>query len=529
MRNVDFLVIGSGIAGLSFALKAAKHGKVLIVTKANADESNTKYAQGGVAVVVDKEEDSFEKHIEDTLIAGDGLCDKQVVEIVVKEGPERIQEIIDYGTSFDRTNQGMFDLAKEGGHSESRILHYKDITGFEIERALLDNVRENPNIEILTHYFAVELITQHHLGKRVDRSSTDITCYGIYALNTESSVVEKILAKVTVMASGGAGHIYSNTTNPVIATGDGIAMVYRAKGKVRNMEFIQFHPTALYNPGEYPSFLISEAVRGYGGVLKNKKGEEFMHLYDKRKSLAPRDIVARAMDSEMKKSGDEFVYLDIRHRKKEDILNHFPNIYAKCLSIGLDMTRDMIPVTPACHYMCGGIKVDKNGRSSIQRLYACGECASTGLHGANRLASNSLLEATVFAHRIYVDAMQQFEENSIPDQIPEWDETDTHLLNEDILVIHNLRETQKVMSDYVGIVRSDFRLERAMRRLKLLYEETEGFYKRTKLSVKLCELRNVIQNAYLVVKSASIRKESRGLHYTTDYPVHAQETSDTVF
>lgn len=529
MRNIDFLVVGSGIAGLSFALKAAKHGKVLIVTKANADESNTKYAQGGVAVVVDKEEDSFEKHIEDTLIAGDGLCNKEVVEIVVKEGPERIQEIIDYGTSFDMTNQGMFDLAKEGGHSESRILHYKDITGFEIERALLDNVRQNPNIEILTHYFAVELITQHHLGALVDKSSTDITCYGIYALNTENNSVEKILAKVTVMASGGAGHIYSNTTNPVIATGDGIAMVYRAKGKVRNMEFIQFHPTALYNPGEYPSFLISEAVRGFGGVLKNKQGEEFMHLYDKRKSLAPRDIVARAIDSEMKKSGDEFVYLDIRHRKKEDILNHFPNIYAKCLSIGLDMTRDMIPVTPACHYMCGGIMVDENGKSSIDRLYACGECASTGLHGANRLASNSLLEATVFAHRIYVDAVEHFENNSIPGPIPEWDETDTQLLNEDILVTHNLRETQKVMSDYVGIVRSDFRLERAMRRLRLLYEETEGFYKKTKLSVKLCELRNVIQNAYLVVKSASFRKESRGLHYTTDYPVHAQEPHDTVF
>lgn len=529
MRNVDFLVIGSGIAGLSFALKAAKHGKVLIVTKANADESNTKYAQGGVAVVVDKQEDSFEKHIEDTLIAGDGLCDKEVVEVVVKEGPERIQEIIDYGTSFDMTNQGMFDLAKEGGHSESRVLHYKDITGFEIERALLAKVQENSNIEVLTHYFAVELITQHHLGEFVDRRSPDITCYGIYALNTENNNVEKIVAKVTVMASGGAGHIYSNTTNPVIATGDGIAMVYRAKGKVRNMEFIQFHPTALYHPGEYPSFLISEAVRGFGGVLKNKMGEEFMHLYDKRKSLAPRDIVARAIDSEMKKSGDDFVYLDIRHKSQEDLLTHFPNIYAKCLSIGLDMTKDMIPVTPACHYMCGGIMVDIHGRSSIQRLYACGECASTGLHGANRLASNSLLEATVFAHRIYKDAMEQFDRNSIPGNIPEWDETDTQLLNEDILVIHNLRETQKVMSDYVGIVRSDFRLERAMRRLKLLYEETEGFYKKTKLSVKLCELRNVIQNAYIVVKSASLRKESRGLHYTTDYPVHAREPHDTVF
>ncbi|WP_423148796.1 L-aspartate oxidase [Rubrolithibacter danxiaensis] len=528
MRSVNFLVIGSGIAGLSFALKAAKHGKVLIVTKANEDESNTKYAQGGVAVVVDKG-DSFDKHIQDTLIAGDGLCDKKVVEIVVKEGPDRIQEIIDYGTNFDKTNYGMYDLAKEGGHSEHRVLHYKDITGFEIERALLEQVHNNPNIEILTHYFAIELITQHHLGEFVDKKSDNIRCYGIYALNTRTNVVEKILANVTVMASGGAGHIYSNTTNPVIATGDGIAMVYRAKGKVRNMEFIQFHPTALYNPGEYPSFLISEAVRGFGGVLRNSKGEEFMHLYDERKSLAPRDIVARAIDSEMKKSGDDFVYLDIRHRSKDEILIHFPNIYAKCLSIGIDMTKDMIPVTPACHYMCGGIMVDENGRSSIQRLYACGECSSTGLHGANRLASNSLLEATVFAHRIYVDAVENYQKNTIPDTIPEWDETNTRLSDEDILVTHNLRETQKIMSDYVGIVRSDFRLERALRRLGLLYDETESFYKRTKLSIKLCELRNVIQTAYIVIKAAMLRKESRGLHYTTDYPEHQPNPIDTIF
>jgi L-aspartate oxidase len=528
MKHVDFLVIGSGIAGLSFALKAAKHGKVLIVTKANEDESNTKYAQGGVAVVVDKS-DSFDKHIEDTLIAGDGLCDPGVVELVVKEGPDRIREIIDYGTNFDEIRPGSYDLAREGGHSEHRILHYKDITGFEIERALLEQIHRNPNIEILTHYFAVELITQHHLGEFVDKRSDDITCYGIYALNTRTSVVEKLLSKVTVMASGGAGHIYSNTTNPVIATGDGIAMVYRAKGKVRNMEFIQFHPTALYNPGEYPSFLVSEAVRGFGGVLKNRQGEEFMHLYDERLSLAPRDIVARAIDSEIKKSGDEFVYLDIRHRSKDEILSHFPNIYAKCLSIGIDMTKDMIPVTPACHYMCGGILVNEHGRSSIHRLYACGECSSTGLHGANRLASNSLLEATVFAHRIYLDAVAAFASMEIPGNIPEWDETNTQLLNEDILVTHNLRETQKVMSDYVGIVRSDFRLERAMRRLRLLYDETEDFYKKTKLSVQLCELRNVIQCAYIVIKSAMMRKESRGLHFTTDYPTHMDNPEDTVF
>ncbi|MBE7175700.1 MAG: L-aspartate oxidase [Mucilaginibacter polytrichastri] len=528
-RSVDFLVIGSGIAGLSFALKAAKHGRVLIITKSNEDESNTKYAQGGVAVVVDNVGDSFEKHIDDTLIAGDGLCDRTAVENVVREGPERINEIIAYGTNFDKTRQGVYDLAKEGGHSEHRVLHYKDITGFEIERALLERVHESPNIEILTHYFAVELITQHHLGVYVDKSTPDITCYGVYALNTESSQVEKILSKVTVMASGGAGHIYSSTTNPTIATGDGVAMVYRAKGKVRNMEFIQFHPTSLFNPGEYPSFLISEAVRGFGGVLKRRNGEEFMQEYDPRKSLAPRDIVARAIDAEMKKSGEDFVYLDIRHRKKSDLLKHFPNIYAKCLDIGIDMTRDMIPVTPACHYMCGGIIVDDYGRSTIQRLYACGECSSTGLHGANRLASNSLLEALVYAHRIYEDAVKLFSVQKIPDAIPDWDEKGVQLMNEDILVTHNLREMQRIMSDYVGIVRSDFRLERAMRRLGLLYEETEDFYKQTKLSVKLCELRNLIQVSYLVIKSARLRKESRGLHYTTDYPQHAEMAEDTVF
>ncbi|TSD64747.1 L-aspartate oxidase [Inquilinus sp. KBS0705] len=528
-KTVDFLVVGSGIAGLSFALKAAKHGKVLIVTKANEDESNTKYAQGGVAVVVDKKEDSFEKHINDTLIAGDGLCDREVVEAVVKEGPERINEIIGYGTNFDMTNEGIYDLAKEGGHSEFRVLHYKDITGFEIERSLLEEIHREPNIEILTHYFAVDLITQHHLGEFVDKSSDNINCYGIYAFNTESSQVEKILSKVTVMAAGGAGHIYSVTTNPTIATGDGVAMVYRAKGKVRNMEFIQFHPTALYNPGEHPSFLISEAVRGFGGILRRTNGEEFMQEYDERKSLAPRDIVARAIDSEIKKSGEDFVYLDIRHRKKKDILAHFPNIYAKCLDMGIDMTRDMIPVAPACHYMCGGVLVDHSGRSTIKRLYACGECSSTGLHGANRLASNSLLEALVFAHRIYEDAAANFEAFIIPDNIPDWNEHGVQLLNEDILVTHNIREMQKLMNDYVGIVRSDFRLERAMRRLRLLYEETEDFYKKTKLSVKLCELRNLIQVSYLVVKSATARHESRGLHYTTDYPEHQEVLEDTVF
>lgn len=528
MKQTDFLVIGSGIAGLSFALKASKHGKVCIVTKSNEDESNTKYAQGGVAVVIDKH-DSYDKHIEDTLIAGDGLCSREIVELVVKEGPDRIHEIVNYGTNFDKDNSGNFHLAKEGGHSEHRVLHFKDITGFEIEKVLLKQIHEDPNIEILTHYFAVDIITEHHLGKEVNKSTEEINCFGIYAFNTHTKEIEKILSKVTVMATGGAGHIYSTTTNPTIATGDGIAMVYRAKGKMRNMEFIQFHPTALYHPGEYPSFLISEAVRGHGGILKNRKLEAFMEKYDPRGSLAPRDIVARAIDSEMKKSGDDYVYLDITHVSKNELLNHFPNIYAKCLSIGIDMSKDMIPVVPAAHYMCGGIMVNENGESSIKNLFACGECASTGLHGANRLASNSLLEALVFAHRSYISAINKINTITINTWIPDWNENGITLSNEEILVTHNIREMQRIMSDYVGIVRSDFRLERAMRRLELIYNETEEFYKRTKLSVKLCELRNLIQVSYIVIKSAMLRKESRGLHYTTDYKEKNNNTADTIF
>lgn len=518
MKEVDFLVVGSGIAGLSFALKAAQKGKVLVLTKVNADETNTKYAQGGIAAVFDPDTDTFEKHINDTLIAGDGLCDKKIVEIVVKEGPDRIQELIEYGTNFDKELSGEYNLTREGGHSEKRILHYKDITGWEIERALLDQVSKNPNIEILTHYFAVEIITQHHLGKEVTRETPDITCYGIYALNVNTGKVDTILSKMTLMATGGAGHIYASTTNPVIATGDGIAMIYRAKGKVRDMEMMQFHPTSLHNPGSFPSFLITEAVRGEGGVLRNKAGVEFMYEYDERGSLAPRDIVARSIDAEMKKTGEEFVYLDITHKPKELILEHFPTIYQKCLSIGIDITKDKIPVTPAAHYLCGGIMVDDFGRSSIQNLFACGECSSTGLHGANRLASNSLLEAAVFGSRISDIALDVIESIDFEHSVPEWNEFGTLQSNEEVLVTHNLRELQRMMSDYVGIVRSDFRLDRAQRRLQLIKNETEEFYKKTKLSVKLCELRNLIQCAEMVIKCAMLRKESRGLHYTTDYP-----------
>jgi L-aspartate oxidase len=514
MKKVDFLVIGSGIAGLSFALKAAKKGKVLVLTKVTADETNTKYAQGGIAGVFNPETDSFEKHIQDTLIAGDGLCDPEVVEIVVKEGPDRIRELIEYGTQFDKEDDGDYNLTREGGHSEKRILHYKDITGKEIERALLESVKSEPNIEILTHYFVVDIITQHHLGVK---KAENVTCFGAYALDINTGQVDTILSKLTVMATGGAGHIYAATTNPVIATGDGIAMVYRAGGKVRDMEMMQFHPTSLYNPGSFPSFLITEAVRGEGGVLRNKFGKEFMYDYDERGSLAPRDIVARSIDAEMKKTGEEYVNLDITHKSRDLILEHFPTIYEKCLSIGIDMAKDYIKVTPAAHYLCGGIWVDTHGRSSISGLYACGECSSTGLHGANRLASNSLLEAAVFGHRIAIHALSEVDNLQFEDRVPEWNEFGTVQSNEEVLVSHNTRELQRMMSDYVGIVRSDFRLERAMTRLKMLKKETEEFYQKTKLSVKLCELRNLILCAEMVILSAQKRKESRGLHYNTDY------------
>lgn len=409
--QTDFLVIGSGIAGLTYALKVANQypdKKILVMTKAAADETNTKYAQGGVAVVNDLENDSFEKHIEDTLIAGDGLCNRNVVEIVVKEGPDRVRELIEWGARFDKEKDGDYKLGKEGGHSEFRIIHHKDITGWEMERALLEAVSQQKNIEFIKHCFVVDIITQHHLGYLITKSSPATECYGVYALNLETNRIEKIIAKITLLATGGNGQVYRTTTNPSIATGDGVAMVYRAKGRIENMEFIQFHPTALYEPGlRGQAFLITEAVRGDGGILRNKDGEAFMEQYDERKDLAPRDIVARAIDSEMKRTGTEHVWLDCRHFTKEKFTEHFPNIYEKCLSIGIDITQSMIPVAPAAHYSCGGIKTDEWGRTSIQNLYACGECSSTGLHGANRLASNSLLEAMVFAHRCFIDVMEK--------------------------------------------------------------------------------------------------------------------------
>jgi L-aspartate oxidase len=521
LRKTDFLIVGSGIAGLTYALKVAKacpDHQVLVITKTIADETNTKYAQGGIAGVTDLENDSYDKHIEDTLIAGDGLCNPKIVEIVVKEGPQRIQEMIEWGAQFDKDEEGAFKKGKEGGHSEFRILHHKDVTGKEMERALLQTVAAQKNIEIVKHCFVVDIITQHHLGYLVTKSTPDIECYGIYALDMRENRIIKILSRITVFATGGNGQVYRTTTNPVIATGDGIGMVYRAKGRIENMEFIQFHPTALYQQGVSPSFLITEAVRGDGGLLRNKDSEAFMARYDERKDLAPRDIVARAIDSEMKKGGTEHVYLDCRHMDMEKFIEHFPNIYERCKSVGINVAEQMIPVAPAAHYSCGGIKTDEWGHTSIRNLYACGECASTGLHGANRLASNSLLEAMVFAHRCYLDSIERIKSIEFKENIPDWNAEGTTAPGEMILITQSIKELQLLMSDYVGIVRTNVRLNRASKRLDLLHEEIEALYEATLLSPQLCEVRNLITTGYLIVKGAQFRKESRGLHYNTDYP-----------
>jgi L-aspartate oxidase len=516
-KRTDFLVIGSGIAGLTFALKAASFGKVSINTKSSLEESNTRYAQGGIAAVF-SEPDNFEKHIQDTLIAGDGFCNEAVVRMVVNEAPERIKDLIKLGVSFDKKPDGSYDLAREGGHTEYRILHHKDNTGEAIQKVLTSKVRKNPNIEIFENHFAIEILTQHHLGEEIKRNHPGINCYGAYVADLVNPKVITFLSKVTVIATGGMGNVYQTTTNPEIATGDGVAMVYRAKGTIENMEFVQFHPTSLFDPNNRPSFLITEALRGYGAELKNLAGEKFMKRYDSRGSLAPRDIVARAIDNEMKIWGDDHVWLDCTHLSAEGLIDHFPNVYEHCLERGIDITRNMIPVVPAAHYSCGGIKVDKDGQSNINRLYALGEVSSTGLHGANRLASNSLIEAAVYSHRAAIATSTRIKELTFEEKIPDWDYKGTTHLEEMILITQNYKEVQMIMSNYVGIVRSDLRLERALTRLEIIYNETENLYKRSLISKKLCELRNLINVAYLIIKMAKNRHESIGLHYSIDYP-----------
>ncbi len=516
-KKVDFLVIGSGIAGLSYALKVAEKGKVLIVTKSDSDETATKYAQGGIAAVM-YTPDSYEKHISDTMIAGDFLSDPDIVRMTISESTKRIEELIEWGTQFDKNEEGSYMLGREGGHSEHRVLHHKDSTGLEIERALLEKVQKHPNIEIWEKYFTIDIITQHHLGQETSREMKDIACYGAYIFEPIEKKIYTVLAKITMIATGGIGNLYFSTTNPKISTGDGVAMVYRAKGTVESMEFVQFHPTSLYNPGEKPSFLITEALRGFGAILRDGEGKAFMENYDERGSLAPRDIVARAIDSEMKNSGKEFVYLDCTHLDKQDLMNSFPKIYAKCLSLGIDISRDQIPVVPSAHYSCGGIKVDENGWSSIHNLYASGECASTGLHGANRLASNSLLESVVFSHRAALKSIEKVQDAEFRDDIPYWNDEGVIHNEEMILITQNTHELQSMMSHYVGIVRSDLRLRRALSRLEIIYRETESLYDRSSLSVEICELRNLINVGFLVIRMAQKRKESIGLHYSVDYP-----------
>jgi len=516
----DFLVIGSGIAGLSFAIKTAENfpdKKISLITKGTKEESNTKYAQGGIATVYDLTQDSYEDHIKDTLIAGDGLCDEEVVKMVITQATERLDELLNWGVSFDKNHKGEFDLGKEGGHSKNRIFHHKDITGYEIERSLLKIVAQTPNIDFYDFHYAIDLITEHQVYGDLISLDSPKTVFGAYVLDEKTKEIKTFTAKYTLLATGGSGQVYETTTNPFVATGDGIGMAYRAKARLTDMAFIQFHPTALYNPGESPAFLISEAVRGFGAYLRNDKGERFMKKYDERLELAPRDIVARAIDTEMKLQGSKNVYLDVTHLDYSAFIKHFPNITKKCAGLNIDIRKDFIPVAPAAHYMMGGVVVDKNARTSIKNLYASGEVSRTGLHGANRLASNSLLEALVYSHNAANDIAQHYDENYKLPSIPQWIDTSTDRTMEKILITHDRNEVKTIMSNYVGIVRSNERLLRALRRLYVLYQDNKRLYDHAEISTDLLELRNLITTAYLIVEFSRKRTENKGGFYSKDF------------
>jgi len=515
----DFLVIGSGIAGLSYALKVADQGSVSLITKRTLDDTATALAQGGIASVF-SDSDSFDEHVHDTMVAGAYLSDQEIVRLVVEQGPESIHDLIAWGAHFDRNEDGSYELTREGGHSHRRILHSKDSTGREIERALVEAVRKHPAINVYEHHIAVDLITE---SKVTHRSLTENRCLGAYVLNKQSEEVLTFGARITVLATGGAGKVYLYTCNPDVATGDGVAMAYRAGASVANMEFMQFHPTTLYHPYA-KSFLISEAVRGEGGILKRQDGTPFMDRYHELKDLAPRDVVARAIDNEMKMHGDDCVYLDISERGAEYIKDRFPLIYETCLSYGIDMTSEPIPVVPAAHYLCGGVRVDAWGESDIHNLFVIGESACTGLHGANRLASNSLLEGVVFAARAAKLSLERIEQPFLQfPAIQSWDTTGARDSEEEVVVAHNWDEIRRCMWNYVGIVRTNKRLVRALRRIMMIQEEITDYYWNFFITADLIELRNIATTAELIIRSALRRKESRGLHYTLDYPVSDDE------
>ncbi len=520
--SADFLVIGSGIAGTFFALKASEYGDVVVVTKRERSMSSTNEAQGGIASVFGKD-DTFEEHVKDTLDAGAGLCHRDVVEMVVKEGPERVRELIELGVRFTTkkrdANDVEYDLTREGGHSKRRILHADDFTGREIERALLAAAEKKENIKFYEYHIAIDLITAGKFLRKKPPEGFIDECLGAYVLDSKRGEINTFFAKSVILATGGGGKVYLYTSNPDIATCDGVAMAYRAGAPIANMEFVQFHPTCLYHP-QAKSFLISEALRGEGGILRLKNGTPFMEKYHPLKDLAPRDIVARAIDAELKRTGDDFVLLDVTHLDAGFIKRRFPNIYKRCMDFGIDITKEPIPVVPAAHYMCGGVLTDMYGRTNIKNLYAIGETACTGLHGANRLASNSLLEAVVFAHRAVSDCASKNQEDfiSMSRDVPKWDNMGATDSDEMVVVSHNWDEIRRLMWNYVGIVRSNKRLERALRRLNILQQEINEYYWKFLVTGDLIELRNIADAGEIIVRSAMQRKESRGLHYTIDYP-----------